>query len=409
MSELVPLPITPPAPVAGVKAPAPAHDAIQQDKATGFSALMAAADELADSTDPAPEEQGEQPAAVAIPVPPVLLSPPTRMALAANRPGPRPEAAPATGTATVPPSSAPTPEPPAAGDEAAVATPMSSDAGMRSGAATSSPVQSPARAAGQATEVRAMAAVTSAGRPEALAAQPATVPSGTTGSPAPAAAPAAATHAADDSAEPGAGDNAKGDSPHQRTPGVTISQKFNVPAVEQGPFRLDGPNLTPAIQERLAEATDAPSPAAMPPAISADEKAVSAEMPVADISIETGEGRRLDVTLSASSPDAASRLRADSHILEADLAALGAEVEAVRVELRGPRAPDGGGGSNGAPSPQTHAAQQGQADAQAQQGAAHRQPGAAASSAPARLPDTGEQEATARTAPPGGGKVDRYA
>jgi hypothetical protein len=73
--------------------------------------------------------------------------------------------------------------------------------------------------------------------------------------------------------------------------------------------------------------------AAARPAAGPPEPRPDAPMP-ADIVVAQG-AERLDVTIAAATPDLRDRLQAATDELQADLAAIGTEVDAIHVELRG--------------------------------------------------------------------------
>jgi hypothetical protein len=111
------------------------------------------------------------------------------------------------------------------------------------------------------------------------------------------------------------------------------------------PFRL----------EIVAERGDGPAAAAAPAAgaAPAEDAAFSKDAPLADVVIGLDSERGLDVTIATGTRQAADRVEAGRGELLRELAALGAEVEAIRVELRPEREPDGGG----------HGAERGRSDA----------------------------------------------
>ncbi|MFA7440801.1 MAG: hypothetical protein WCZ66_07490 [Sphingomonadaceae bacterium] len=416
MPELAQLLTAPPARAAGMKSPAPVppDGAVDGVDPAGFSAMLTAAtqdlDTAAETTpDSGPDDRIESAPAVAVSLPliPPLIPSTVTLPSAATAPQfPSPEAAipptPVTDAVTTAvPMKTPTAEPSSIADPVPATLSMSSGASKHPAPAAPPPaVPSRPGATIQATETLVTPAATVPGRPAAPAIQSTST---TPVTPAMAMAPG-------DSPDANAGEGSKGDTPRQPAPGIAISQKFNLAPVEQGPFRLETISIASTVPEHLAEVAEMPLPAAAAPLTPTGEVQMPVEISVADISIEPGEGQRLDVTLAAATPDAAARLRAESTTLEADLAALGAEVEAIRVELRTVRGPDSGvGGGSGSSTQTWNATQHGQADAQGQQGGAYRQQGAAASAARVLLAGTSEQDATARVAPTGGGKVDRYA
>lgn len=107
------------------------------------------------------------------------------------------------------------------------------------------------------------------------------------------------------------------------------------------PFRLEsGPSNAPG-------ATASPEPGAQPATSAAplSEAGASVVHQGADVVIGIGSDQRLDVTIATATRQAADRVEAARADLQRDLSALGAEVEAIRVEVRSERAPDAAGQS----------------------------------------------------------------
>lgn len=206
------------------------------------------------------------------------------------------------------------------------------------------------------------------------------------------------------------GAHAGGDSPPDTAAHGGGAKNFSLDSADPPPFRLESAMpatgmAAGALARPPARADVAATPMPTPPP-AAGEAEIPSGGPVADVFVHVDARQRLGVMLSATSADAAQRLRAESDQLRADLGALGTEVEAIRVELRGERGPDGGArGGDASPS---------------QQGFQSRQPGADQQDRPWRrevaeearsfrvLPAGQAQEPQGGT-PAGRGRVDRYA
>jgi hypothetical protein len=113
---------------------------------------------------------------------------------------------------------------------------------------------------------------------------------------------------------------------------------FRPALLEAGSFRLE-PEMAGegSLQHRDGEALAAD--AVVTPPDLGKGSAESGES-FADVVVGFDEDERLDVTLLAGDREAAQALEARSAELEAALGALGTEVEAIRVELRGASGPD---------------------------------------------------------------------
>jgi len=196
-------------------------------------------------------------------------------------------------------------------------------------------------------------------------------------------------------------DSGSGSERSSRTQALaTASTGFSLPSSEAGSFRSEVENAHP---DAADAAPDMPGGAA-----AVDDQAQHlGDQPasfMADIVISLSEDARLDVTLGAASQEDAMRMEAGTASLQAELAAHGTEVEAIRVELRPEPAPDAPTGSssaawlqNGASHGWTGSREGGAAD--------RSQPGLPRSGLSARLQGAGAGTGAAGSI----GKVDRYA
>lgn len=138
------------------------------------------------------------------------------------------------------------------------------------------------------------------------------------------------------------------------TPVPDSAQDPNAP--EAGAPRATAAAAAQPAQRREASAPSSPAPggfrlepagrtAGPAPSARAERAPVFAPEPAqpADVLIGPGMGG-LEVTIAAATPDLRDRFRAATGDLEAELSAIGAEVDAIRVELRGELA-DGGNGA----------------------------------------------------------------
>ncbi len=126
---------------------------------------------------------------------------------------------------------------------------------------------------------------------------------------------------------------------------MSAAANLSVPASQSLPFRLE--SGAPAAEGAGAQTDAIAEPAS--PANAAPEAETSVVLQGADVTIGLDSDQRLDVTIATASRQAADRIEAARADLQRDLTALGAEVEAIRVEVRSERAPDGSG--QGAASP----------------------------------------------------------
>jgi hypothetical protein len=173
-------------------------------------------------------------------------------------------------------------------------------------------------------------------------------------------------------------------------------------AQQSPPFRLEPVRQMAAASATAGAAQQADAPpmplrAEAPRAAAPAAPAPSAQgaPPPADVLLHTGRAEGLSITLAAGSPQLRDRLAAASGELHADLARIGTEVEAIRVELRGalpsglapsqdgPGQPMGGQGGD-QPGDLTGAAAQPQADlsGQGEQTAMHQGFGTTGSTPP---------------------------
>lgn len=169
-------------------------------------------------------------------------------------------------------------------------------------------------------------------------------------------------------------------------------------AAQMPPFRLD---FTAGLLQANSEQAVLPEAAILAELPTTD----LAPPPLADVVIELGATDALDVTIAATDAEMRDRLEAASGELVQDLAAIGAEVEAIQVELRkssepspAARSDDGHPGDGKAGQP---AMQQGQQ----QQQAAARQPQLQRLQAVTR----GFEQPAAQQSPGQQQHVDRYA
>jgi len=132
---------------------------------------------------------------------------------------------------------------------------------------------------------------------------------------------------------------------------------FSAAAAQSLPFRLEtgAPPSEPAATQ--------PGPTAEPATASTPlpEAETTVLQQGADVTIGLDSNQRLDVTIATATQQSADRLEAARTDLQRDLAALGAEVEAIRVEVRSERAPDGPGQSGQSATPGGQSERQGQA------------------------------------------------
>jgi hypothetical protein len=191
------------------------------------------------------------------------------------------------------------------------------------------------------------------------------------------------------------------------------------PAAQPNPFRLETIFVPGAASDAAAPTSHAeagPAPGGMPQPLSADQTADITQSnanepprPVADVRVALGADRRLDVTLSAHSHEAAQRLQAEAPLLHGSLARLGAEVDMIRVELRAHSS------ANGSAADENRSFAQGSGTmAQmdfGQQGRSSRHAGFTDTPAPARGSDAWDQPSGPDSPGPAAtqGKVDRYA
>ncbi len=138
-------------------------------------------------------------------------------------------------------------------------------------------------------------------------------------------------------------------------PGASAAGGLSVSSTQTAPFRSEAaadraaPGEMPAAQADEPQATLSPMPDPGHPPLAT----------TADVVISLTGMAAIDITLEARSQAAADRLQGETAGLQAELVALGTEVEAIRVELRSDRAPDAGvGGSatgwNGQGNPGDH-------------------------------------------------------
>lgn len=119
----------------------------------------------------------------------------------------------------------------------------------------------------------------------------------------------------------------------QRNPGGQLPQRMAALA----------PPAAAPVAFALEALPDTPTPSAPPPVATAP--APRPELPASeapDVQIGIDREARLDVTINAPNAGAALRLEAGRDELARDLAALGSEVEAIRVELRNDPGPESG-------------------------------------------------------------------
>ena len=165
----------------------------------------------------------------------------------------------------------------------------------------------------------------------------------------PSAASAASDTAAVDSIDRSGSDSVR------TPPGASAAGGLSVSSTQTAPFRSEAaadraaPGDMPAAQADEPQATLSPMPDPGHPPLAA----------TADVVISLTGMAAIDITLEARSQAAADRLQGETAGLQAELVALGTEVEAIRVELRSDRAPDAGvGGSatgwNGQGNPGDH-------------------------------------------------------
>lgn len=110
-------------------------------------------------------------------------------------------------------------------------------------------------------------------------------------------------------------------------------------APQTAPFRMDFAASAPQGQSPAAvlNGSTAPVSASSP---ATPDLAADAPSAMPDVVVQLVDGDALDVTIAAASPDSLERLEAAEPELRQELAALGAEVEAIRVELRPEPGPD---------------------------------------------------------------------
>lgn len=184
----------------------------------------------------------------------------------------------------------------------------------------------------------------------------------------------------------------------QAQAGQTATARTASATAQMPPFRLD---FTAGLLQANSEQAVLPEAAILAELPTTD----LAPPPLADVVIELGATDALDVTIAATDAEMRDRLEAASGELVQDLAAIGAEVEAIQVELRkssepspAARSDDGHPGDGKAGQP---AMQQGQQ----QQQAAARQPQLQRLQAVTR----GFEQPTAQQSPGQQQHVDRYA
>ena len=146
--------------------------------------------------------------------------------------------------------------------------------------------------------------------------------------------------------------------------------------------------------------------AAPPPAIPAPPPATDCgeSPPGSGIHIEIGSGDRLDIGIGLTDAGAAERVRAGLDHLRHELHAIGTEVEAIRVEVRRERGPDGSLPPHDGHRPAAGHSERGNAD-----GKGGNPPHRRGHDMHDGRTQTEEGRLRIRAASPGGRKVDRYA
>lgn len=99
------------------------------------------------------------------------------------------------------------------------------------------------------------------------------------------------------------------------------------------PFRMEALALAPQAMPAAA-VLEAPPASTTPPAPTTHDLAADTTAHTPDVVVELAAGDALDVTISAATPDSLERLTAAEPDLRRALTQLGAEVEAIRMELR---------------------------------------------------------------------------
>lgn len=263
------------------------------------------------------------------PVPPMAAQPATAIALPTTT-GPAPEAAiagPETASVSdrpenLSPKDNPTAEePPASDADARVAPP----------AAPFAPpiVPLPASPAAAAPPARAPASAPPASQ-TAEKAQPASprAPSTSPVAAAPAGSPPVSPETGAESRQPS---TRRDDRAPQRTAGAQASAAQAAP--QMPPFRMEAPLPPPQLPDASAVREGAATPAGASTALAPD-MAADATPHTPDVVVELVGADALDVTISAATPDSLDRMSAAEPELRHELARLGAEVEAIRMELR---------------------------------------------------------------------------
>ncbi|MBS3961231.1 MAG: hypothetical protein KGZ61_05275 [Sandarakinorhabdus sp.] len=124
-------------------------------------------------------------------------------------------------------------------------------------------------------------------------------------------------------------------------PLVRMTAGSSASAAQSLPFRLESGTSNAPGATALPESGVQPATSAAP----LSEAGASLVHQGADVVIGIDSDQRLDVTIATATRQAADRVEAARADLQRDLSALGAEVEAIRVEVRSERAPDAAGQS----------------------------------------------------------------
>ena len=170
------------------------------------------------------------------------------------------------------------------------------------------------------------------------------------------------------------------------------------------PFRLEpAPGFGAVPADQFAQ-----TQAATPATSAAPEAGPALPQQGADILIGLDSDQRLDVTIATATRQAADRVEAARADLHRDLSAVGAEVEAIRVEVRGERAPDAQaqGGSLSAAGSQSERQGQAMRNQKDQQGDEHGGQAANAASQATAQVHRGSIRIGLNS---GAGRIDRYA
>ena len=105
--------------------------------------------------------------------------------------------------------------------------------------------------------------------------------------------------------------------------------------VQMAPFRLETPQVM--AQAAVEPSAASPTPASLAPT---PDMASEPSSPLPDVVVDLVGGEALDVTISAATADSLERLVSAEPELRHELAELGAEVEAIRMELRSDAGPE---------------------------------------------------------------------